>query len=223
MNPYKMVITVANQKGGCAKTTTAVNIATALAKGDQANGFPPAKVLLVDLDPQGNVSTSFGIPKSALDRTVYDLIMNDLGEELPLVSEYLIGPEIITDYMHEAWRQTNPDKGPPRTMGVKNLWLLPSNVQLAAAEIELATRIGRETRLKEGLMSALDEFDYIIIDTSPSLGLLTINAMAASNWVLIPVQTEYYALEGLTQLINTLDSIKNKFNKDIKLQGILIT
>ncbi len=223
MNPYKMVITVANQKGGCAKTTTAVNIATALAKGDQENGFPPAKVLLVDLDPQGNVSTSFGIPKSALHQTVYDLIMNDLGEELPVIDEYLIGPEIITDYMHEAWRQTNPDKKPPRTMGVKNLWLLPSNVQLAAAEIELATRIGRETRLKEGLMSALEEFDYIIIDTSPSLGLLTINAMAASNWILIPVQTEYYALEGMSQLMNSIKLVQRRINPNLKLFGIALT
>ena len=144
-----MVIAVTNQKGGCAKTTTAVNIATALAKGDKKNNFPAAKVLLVDLDPQGNASTSFGVDKSKLHRTVYDLLMNDLGEELPIIEDYLIGPEIITDSMKEAWRQSNPDKGPPKTMGVRNLWLLPSNIQLSGAEIELATRIGRETRLKE--------------------------------------------------------------------------
>ncbi|MEE2759184.1 MAG: AAA family ATPase [Candidatus Thermoplasmatota archaeon] len=239
MNPYKMVITVANQKGGCSKTTTAVNIATALAKGDPKNGWPAAKVLLVDMDPQGNVSTSFGISKNNLGRTVYDLLMNDLGEELPLIEDYLIGPEIIADSMWSAWNGNYPDKNPPKSMveikkdkdgkkriessGVENLWILPSNVQLAAAEIELATRIGRETRLKEGLASCLDEFDYIIIDTSPSLGLLTINAMAASNWVLIPVQTEYYALEGMSQLMNSIKLVQRRINPNLKLFGIALT
>jgi chromosome partitioning protein len=223
MNPYKMVIAVTNQKGGCAKTTTAVNLATALAQGDVANGFPPAKVLLVDLDPQGNASTSFGIDKSTLDRTVYDLIMNDLGEELPIIEDYLIAPEIITDYMKQAWRQNNPDKRPPKMMKVENLWLLPSNIQLSGAEIELATRIGRETRLKEGLAPAMDEFDYIIIDTPPSLGLLTINALAAANWVLIPVQTEYYALEGMSQLMNSIKLVQRRINPNLKLFGIALT
>ena len=223
MNPYKMVIAVTNQKGGCAKTTTAVNLATALAQGDAANGFRPAKVLLVDLDPQGNASTSFGIDKSTLDRTVYDLIMNDLGEELPIIEDYLIAPEIITDYMKQAWRQNNPDKRPPKMMKVENLWLLPSNIQLSGAEIELATRIGRETRLKEGLAPAIDEFDYIIIDTPPSLGLLTINALAAANWVLIPVQTEYYALEGMSQLMNSIKLVQRRINPNLKLFGIALT
>jgi chromosome partitioning protein len=223
MNPYKMVIAVTNQKGGCAKTTTAVNLATALAQGDAANGFRPAKVLLVDLDPQGNASTSFGIDKSTLDRTVYDLLMNDLGEELPIIEDYLIAPEIITDYMKQAWRQNNPDKRPPKMMKVENLWLLPSNIQLSGAEIELATRIGRETRLKEGLAPAMDEFDYIIIDTPPSLGLLTINALAAANWVLIPVQTEYYALEGMSQLMNSIKLVQRRINPNLKLFGIALT
>ena len=223
MNPYKMVIAVTNQKGGCAKTTTAVNIATALAKGDKDNGFPPAKVLLVDLDPQGNASTSFGIDKSKLERTVYNLLMNDLGEELPILEDYLIAPDMITDSMREAWRQSNPDKRPPKTMGVRNLWLLPSNIQLSGAEIELATRIGRETRLKEGLGPAFDEFDYIIIDTPPSLGLLTINALAAANWVLIPVQTEYYALEGMSQLMNSIKLVQRRINPNLKLFGIALT
>ena len=223
MNPYKMVIAVTNQKGGCAKPTTAVNVATALAKGDKDKNFPPAKVLLVDLAPQGNASTSFGIDKSKLERTVYDLIMNDLGEELPLIDDYLIAPDIITDSMREAWRQSNPDKKPPKTMGVRNLWLLPSNIQLSGAEIELATRIGRETRLKEGLGPAFDEFDYIIIDTPPSLGLLTINALAAANWVLIPVQTEYYALEGMSQLMNSIKLVQRRINPNLKLFGIALT
>ena len=219
-----MVIAVTNQKGGCAKTTTAVNLATALAKGDKDKGFPPAKVLLVDLDPQGNISTSFGIDKSKLDRTVYDLLMNDLGEELPILEDYLIAPEMITDWMHQAWRRSHPDKkDPPKTVGVRNLWILPSNIQLSGAEIELATRIGRETRLKEGLGPAYDEFDYIIIDTPPSLGLLTINALAAANWVLIPVQTEYYALEGMSQLMNSIKLVQRRINPNLKLFGIALT
>ena len=129
----------------------------------------------------------------------------------------------------------NPDKKPPKTMvetdkqgrilssGVENLWLLPSNIQLSGAEIELATRIGRETRLKEGLGPAYDEFDYIIIDTPPSLGLLTINALAAANWVLIPVQTEYYALEGMSQLMNSIKLVQRRINPNLKLFGIALT
>tara|TARA_A100001037_G_scaffold76585_1_gene68672 strand:- start:830 stop:1915 length:1086 start_codon:yes stop_codon:yes gene_type:complete len=235
MDPYKMIIACTNQKGGCAKTTTAVNIATALAKGNVSRGISPAKVLLVDLDPQGNASTSFGIPTSKLDRTVYDLLMNDLGEELPVIEDYLIAPEVIADSMKEAWKQQHPNKKPPTEMveldkegkivssGVENLWLLPSNIQLSGAEIELATRIGRETRLKEGLASAINEFDYIIIDTPPSLGLLTINALAIANWVLIPVQTEYYALEGMSQLMNSIKLIQRRINPHLKLFGIALT
>ena len=223
MDPYKMVISCTNQKGGCAKTTTAVNIATALAEGKKEMGIKPAKVLLIDLDPQGNASTSFGIDKSKLDRTVYDLLMNDLGEELPIIEDYLIAPEIITDSMQQTWRQQHPDKKMPKSIKVENLWLLPSNIQLSGAEIELATRIGRETRLKEGLASAIHEFDYIIIDTPPSLGLLTINALAASNWVLIPVQTEWYALEGMSQLMNSIKLIQRRINPHLKLFGIALT
>ncbi len=222
MDPYKMVIACTNQKGGCAKTTTAVNLATALAKGDASRGVDAAKVLLVDLDPQGNGSTSFGINKSKFERTVYDLLMNDLGEELPVIDEYLLSPEMITDHMREAWKNHH-GKSAPKSLKVENLWLLPSNIQLSGAEIELATRIGRETRLKEGLAKAIHEFDYIIIDTPPSLGLLTINALAAANWVLIPVQTEYYALEGMSQLMNSIKLIQQRINPHLKLFGIALT
>tara|TARA_A100001037_G_scaffold285795_1_gene293483 strand:+ start:795 stop:1733 length:939 start_codon:yes stop_codon:yes gene_type:complete len=218
-----MVIACCNQKGGCAKTTTAVNLATALAEGNKSRGIPPAKVLLIDLDPQGNASTSFGIQKSKLDRTVYDLLMNDLGEELPILEEYLMSPEIISDQMREAWKNQNLGKKIPNRLKVENLWLLPSNIQLSGAEIELATRIGRETRLKEGIAQAVHEFDYIIIDTPPSLGLLTINALAAANWVLIPVQTEYYALEGMSQLMNSIKLIQRRINPHLKLFGIALT
>ena len=223
MDPYKMIIACTNQKGGCSKTTTAVNLATVLAEGTPKMGLPPRKVLLVDLDPQGNASTSFGIDKSRIGRTVYDLLMNDLGEELPVLEEYLCHPEFISDQIRATWTSLYPDKKFPKKLKVNNLWLLPSNIQLSGAEIELATRIGRETRLKEGLATAVEEFDYIIIDTPPSLGLLPINALAAANWILIPVQTEYYALEGMSSLMNSIKLVQRRINPHLKLFGIALT
>jgi chromosome partitioning protein len=223
MDPYKMIIACTNQKGGCSKTTTAVNLATVLAEGNPKMGIPQRKVLLVDLDPQGNASTSFGIDKSKIGRTVYDLLMNDLGEELPVLEEYLCHPEFISDQIRATWTSLHPGKKFPKNLKVNNLWLLPSNIQLSGAEIELATRIGRETRLKEGLATAVEEFDYIIIDTPPSLGLLTINALAAANWILIPVQTEYYALEGMSSLMNSIKLVQRRINPHLKLFGIALT
>ena len=223
MDPYKMIIACTNQKGGCSKTTTAVNLATVLAEGNPKMGIPPRKVLLVDLDPQGNASTSFGIDKSRIGRTVYDLLMNDLGEELPVLEEYLCHPEFISVQIRATWTSLHPGKKFPKNLKVNNLWLLPSNIQLSGAEIELATRIGRETRLKEGLATAVEEFDYIIIDTPPSLGLLTINALAAANWILIPVQTEYYALEGMSSLMNSIKLVQRRINPHLKLFGIALT
>ena len=223
MDPYKMIIACTNQKGGCSKTTTAVNLATVLAEGNPKMGIPQRKVLLVDLDPQGNASTSFGIDKSKINRTVYDLLMNDLGEELPVLEEYLCHPELISDQIRATWTSLHPGKKFPKSLKVNNLWLLPSNIQLSGAEIELAPRIGRETRLKEGLATAVEEFDYIIIDTPPSLGLLTINALAAANWILIPVQTEYYALEGMSSLMNSIKLVQRRINPHLKLFGIALT
>ncbi|GIR00077.1 MAG: hypothetical protein CM15mP8_2740 [Methanobacteriota archaeon] len=184
MNPYKMVIAVANQKGGCAKTTTAVNLAAALSKGSKKQNLPPAKVLLIDLDPQGNCATSFGVEKKKVKRTAYDLLTNDTGEELPLMEEYLISPQTLTDSMQDAWSMRNGGKAAPDNLKVDNLWLLPSDIHLSGAEIELSHKIGRETRLREALAPIIDNFDYIIIDTPPSLGLLSINAMCAANWVM---------------------------------------
>ena len=211
MNPYKMVMAVANQKGGCAKTTTAVNIAAALAKGSRRQGLPPAKVLLVDLDPQGNCATS------------YDLLTNDSGEELPLMEEYLIPPEDITRAMRDAWSNRNGGKKVPESINAGHLWLLPSDIHLSGAEIELSHKIGRETRLQEALLPVMDEFDYIIIDTPPSLGLLSINAMCAANWVLVPVQAEYYALEGFSMLMNSIKMIQRRINRNLKIFGIVMT
>ena len=224
MNPYKMVIAVANQKGGCAKTTTAVNLATALAEGDPKRRLPARKVLLVDLDPQGNCSTSFGVEKRELKSTVNDLLMNDAGVDMNIIEDFLLSPEQLTKSMQRAWVAEHPDKkSVPNNIKVDNLWLLPSDIHLSGAEIELSTRIGRETRLKEALATIEDEFDYIIIDTPPSLGLLTINALAAARWVVVPVQAEFYALEGMSLLMNSIKLVQRRINPNLKLLGIVMT
>ena len=181
-----MVVAVANQKGGCAKTTTAVNLAAALSKGSSKFKLPPSKVLLIDLDPQGNCATSFGVEKKKIKKTAYDLLVNDGGEDLPLMEEYLISPEELTNSMKKAWSKRNENaKRIPNDLRVDNLWLLPSDIHLSGAEIELSHRIGRETRLREALAPVIDKFDHIIIDTPPSLGLLSINALAALKITLV--------------------------------------
>jgi chromosome partitioning protein len=223
VNPYKMVIAVANQKGGCAKTTTAVNVAAALAKGSRKQGLPPAKVLLIDLDPQGNCATSFGVEKKKIKKTAYDLLTNDSGESLPLMEEYLLHPDELTSAMKEAWSMRNGGKEAPESIHAGHLYLLPSDIHLSGAEIELSHKIGRETRLKESLQPIIDEFDYIIIDTPPSLGLLSINAMCAANWVFVPVQAEYYALEGFSMLMNSIKMIQRRINKNLKIFGVVMT
>ena len=223
MNPYKMVVAVANQKGGCAKTTTAVNLASALSKGNRKFKIPPAKVLLIDLDPQGNCATSFGVEKKKIRKTAYDLLVNDSGEDLPLMEEYLLSPEDLTDSMRKAWSKRMDSDRVPIDLGVENLWLLPSDIHLSGAEIELSHRIGRETRLREALAPVIDEFDHIIIDTPPSLGLLSINALCAANWVFIPVQAEYYALEGFSMLMNSVKMIQKRINRNLKIFGVAMT
>ena len=189
------------------KTTTVANV-LGLAKGTRRQGLPPAKVLLIDLDPQGNCATSFGLEKKKIKKTVYDLLTNDSGEELPLMEEYLIPPEEITKAMREAWSNRNGGKKVPDTIDAGHLYILPSDIHLSGAEIELSHKIGRETRLQE-IVAHLDEFDYIIIDTPPSLGLLSINAMCAANWVMVPVRPEYYA-EGFSMLMNSIKMIQRR-------------
>jgi|TARA_B110000881_G_scaffold214888_1_gene228053 chromosome partitioning protein len=223
MNPYKMVVAVANQKGGCAKTTTAVNLAAALAKGNSKFKIPPAKVLLIDLDPQGNCATSFGLEKKKIKKTAYDLLVNDGGEDLPLMEDYLISPEDLTASMQKAWSKRMDSDRVPKDLSAENLWLLPSDIHLSGAEIELSHRIGRETRLREALEPIIDNFDHIIIDTPPSLGLLSINALCAANWVLIPVQAEYYALEGFSMLMNSVKMIQKRINRNLKIFGVAMT
>ena len=180
------VISIANQKGGVGKTTTAVNLSTILAKKGK-------KVLMIDADPQGNGTSGLGAEKD-VKFSVYDVIINDI--------------EI--------------DNTVQQTM-IKNLDLCPSNINLAGAEVELVSMMSREFRLKEKIDNQKDKYDYIIIDCPPSLGLLTLNAFTASDSVLIPVQCEYYALEGLGQLINTINLVKKHLNKDLEIEGALLT
>ena len=180
-------IAVANQKGGVGKTTTTVNLAACLAK----NGY---RVLLVDIDPQGNSTSGLGIDKRRCEKTVYDCLINEESMENVAVS---------TQY--------------------ENLSICPSNLNLSGAEIELISVMGRENRLKESLAGVKDEYDYILIDTPPSLGLITINTLTAADSIIIPIQCEFYALEGVSQLIETVKRIKKSLNPLLDIEGIVMT
>jgi chromosome partitioning protein len=184
------ILTVSNQKGGVGKTTSAVNIASALA----ALG---AKVLVVDLDPQGNASTALGVPHNAETQSIYDVLIN----EVPLVDVVQPSPES------------------------ENLLCAPSTIHLAGAEIELVSQVAREHRLRGALEQYVSDHrvDFVIIDCPPSLGLLTINAFTAATEVFIPIQCEYYALEGLSQLLGSIQMIQKHLNPGLQLSTILLT
>ena len=181
------VISISNQKGGVGKTTTSVNLSAALAALGK-------KILLIDLDPQGNASSGLGVDTLLVEKSVYDVLVN--GESM---KECLI----------------KTDFGP--------LWLCPATVDLAGAEIELVDMKNREQRLKEAIATVRDKFDMILIDCPPSLGLLTLNALTATDTVLMPIQCEYYALEGLSQLTKTIKKVKQALNPDIDIEGVLLT
>jgi chromosome partitioning protein len=186
--PRCRVIAIANQKGGVGKTTTTVNLAAALAQHG-------VRVLVVDLDPQGNASTAFSVAHQGQTPSVYDVLIGDRS-----IAEVSVAVE-----------------------GVPNLWCTPATIDLAGAEIELVSVVARETRLRRALESISDEVDYVFIDCPPSLGLLTLNAMVAASEVLIPIQCEFYALEGLSQLLNNVELVKNHLNRDLAVSTILLT
>ncbi|QFT91198.1 Sporulation initiation inhibitor protein Soj [Bacillus sp. THAF10] len=181
------IIAIANQKGGVGKTTTSVNLGACLA-------YIGKKVLLVDVDPQGNATSGVGVEKAEVNQCIYDILVEDV----------------------EAKKAILPTK-------VENLSIIPATIQLAGAEIELVPTISREVRLKRALDDVKHLYDYIIIDCPPSLGLLTINALTSSDAVVIPVQCEYYALEGLSQLLNTVRLVQKHLNKDLMIDGVLLT
>jgi chromosome partitioning protein len=181
------IIAVANQKGGVGKTTTTVNLGASLA-------YNGKKVLLIDMDAQGNATSGLGIKKGEVDRDIYDVLINE---------------EPLKDVVLASSRD--------------NLSIVPATIQLAGAEVELTSLMARETRLKSAVETLEADYDYILIDCPPSLGHLTINASTASDSVLIPVQCEYYALEGLSQLLNTVRLVQKHFNKDLKVEGVLLT
>ena len=220
-----VVIACVNHKGGCARTTTVVNLASSLANGNNEYGILPRKVLLVDMDPKGNIATTFGVDKKNIGFTMNELFSKGVDSSNISVDDYMIGPGTLTSSMKSAWRGENPDrkKGPPKNIFINNLWILPADLDLSGMEIDLATRVGRENRLKLVLNQVKEDFDIIIIDTPASLGLLTINALSAAQFLLIPIQAEFYALEGMRQLIDSINMIQKSVNPELRLLGILLT
>ncbi|MDI2586443.1 AAA family ATPase [Psychrobacillus sp. NEAU-3TGS] len=181
------IIAIANQKGGVGKTTTSVNLSACLA-------YLGKKVLLVDIDPQGNASSGVGVNKGDISQCIYDVLIDDVS-------------------VLETIQETK----------VENLYIVPATISLAGAEIELVSTISREVRLKKALQEVESQYDYIVIDCPPSLGLLTINSLTASDAIIIPVQCEFYALEGLSQLLSTIRLVQKHLNKNLEIDGVLLT
>ena len=181
------IIAVVNQKGGVGKTTTTINLAAALTlKGK--------KVLLIDMDPQGNAATGLGIPRASREITIYDVLVDGAA-------------------LSDATLETS----------VPGLKLIPSHVDLAGAELEIGDRAGRTTILRDAINEVSSQYDYVLIDCPPSLNLLTVNALSASRSVLVPLQCEFFALEGLSQLLQTIEMAKARINPDLVIDGVMLT
>ena len=202
-----------------------MNLASALSLGSEKYGISSRRVLLVDMDPKGNVATTFGVDKRTVGPTMNELFSRVLDSSSVKLEDCTLGPDFLTRSMKASWRKGNPGKsrGPPNHIAVQNLWVLPADMDLSGIEVDLATRVGRENRLKLALSEAMDSFDVIIIDTPASLGLLTVNALCAAEWVLIPIQAEFYALEGMGQLISAVRDVRKSVNPNLGLLGILMT
>jgi len=157
--------------------------------------------------------------------TMNELFARGVGDSALRLEDCTLGPGVLTRSMRAAWKSHNPDRkrGPPKHIAIRNLWILPADLDLSGIEVDLATRVGRENRLKLALQEAMGAFDVIIIDTPASLGLLTINALAAAEWVLIPIQAEFYALEGMGQLMTAIREVQKSVNPELRLFGILLT
>ena len=183
------VIAIANQKGGVGKTTTSINLSACLAEKGK-------KVLLIDMDSQGNTTSGFGLEKNELDKTVYEVLREEVSIEEAII---------------------------PVEECFENLFLIPANRNLAGAEIELVTRENMQHILKKQLEPIKDEYDFIVIDCPPALGMLTVNAMTAADSVLVPIQCEFYALDGLSQLIYTIELIQESLNPDLYIEGVVFT
>ncbi|HHW56270.1 MAG TPA: ParA family protein [Clostridia bacterium] len=181
------IVAITNQKGGVGKTTTTINLGYSLA-------LQGKKVLCVDIDPQSNMTSGFGINPSSLKHTIYTVLIDEED-----IKSAIIHLEDI------------------------NVSIVPSSIQLAGAEIELVPMLSREYKLKNALLPIKEEYDYILIDCPPSLGLLTINALTAADSVIVPIQCEYYALEGLTQLMNTINLVKKSLNSALEIEGVVLT
>ena len=180
-------IVIANQKGGVGKTTTAINLSASLAELGK-------RVVIIDMDPQGNTTSGLGVEKEELEKTVYELLLGEISIEECMIKD-------VTE----------------------NLTLVPSNINLAAAEIELIGVEDKEFILKNEVEKIKENYDFVLIDCPPSLSMLTINAMCAADTVLVPIQCEYYALEGLTQLMHTINLVQERLNPDLKIEGVVFT
>ncbi len=181
------IIAILNQKGGVGKSTTAISLSAALGEADK-------KVLLIDLDPQGNATSGLGIKKNQVDGCIYDVLLNNSK-----LSDVVVKTEFT------------------------NLSVAPATINLAGAEVELVSEFARESRLKMAIEGLEEDFDFIIIDCPPSLGLLTVNALVATNALLIPIQCEFYALEGVTKLLDSMNRVKKLLNPDLDIFGVLLT